>query len=200
MEKSTDTISFIDKIKSELIDIKDDGSIFLNQKFFRYTYDLSMINEDKFQELFGVSTRKEEDQITQRHCDLALAIQKVTEEIIIKMVKETKRLTSSENLCLSGGVALNCVANGKIEELKLFKNIYIQPASGDAGGSIGSALSINHMYFKRKRRYSKDYDLMKGSYLGPLYSNEEIMIMNKNSKQYTNIMNHLINYLIPQLN
>ena len=182
MEKSTDTISFIDKIKSELIDIKDDGSIFLNQKFFRYTYDLSMINEDKFQELFGVSTRKEEDQITQRHCDLALAIQKVTEEIIIKMVKETKRLTSSENLCLSGGVALNCVANGKIEELKLFKNIYIQPASGDAGGSIGSALSINHMYFKRKRRYSKDYDLMKGSYLGPLYSNEEIMIMNKKLK------------------
>jgi len=125
METSTDTISFIDKIKSEIVDIKDDGSIFLNQKYFKYTYDLSMVKEDKFQELFGISTRKEEDKITQKHCDLALAIQKVTEEIIIKMVKETKRLTSSENLCLSGGVALNCVANGKIEELKLFKNIYI---------------------------------------------------------------------------
>jgi carbamoyltransferase len=182
MENSSDTISFIDKIKSEIVDIKDDGSIFLNQKYFKYTHGLKMIKDDRFKELFGVPTRKEEEEITQKHCDLALAIQRVAEEIIINMVKETKKLTSSNNLCLSGGVALNCVANGKIEGLKLFKNIYIQPASGDAGGSLGSALAINHMYFDRERKYTLDYDLMKGSYLGPFYSNKEIMIINKKLK------------------
>ena len=113
---------------------------------------------------------------------MALAIQNVTEEIVIKMVKETKKLTKLNNLCLSGGVALNCVANGKIEELGLFENIYIQPASGDAGGSLGAALAINHMYFDSNRFYSKDYDLMKGSYLGPFFSNKEILITNKKYK------------------
>jgi len=106
----------------------------------------------------------------------------VTEEIVIKMVREAKKLTNSNNLCLSGGVALNCVANGKIEELGIFENIYIQPASGDAGGSLGAALSINHMYFDSERHYSKEYDLMKGSYLGPYFSNKEIIITNKKYK------------------
>ncbi len=182
IENSEDTISFINKIKSHIVDIKDDGSIFLNQKYFKYTFGLKMIEENKFKELFGLNTRKEEDEITQKHANLALAIQIVTEEIIIKMVKETKRLTLSNNLCLAGGVALNCVANGKIEELKIFNNIYIQPASGDAGGSLGAALAINHMYFDKDRTYSKDYDLMKGSYLGPYFSNKEIIITNKQYK------------------
>jgi carbamoyltransferase len=113
---------------------------------------------------------------------MALAIQKVTEEILIKMVKETKKLTNSKNLCLSGGVALNCVANGKIEELKLFDNIYIQPASGDAGGALGGALSINHMYYDCERIYSEAFDIMKGSYLGPYFSKKEILITNKKYK------------------
>ena len=113
---------------------------------------------------------------------MALAIQKVTEEIVIKIVKETKRITNSKNLCLSGGVALNCVANGKIQELKLFENIYIQPASGDAGGSLGCALAINHMYYDSERVFSNKYDLMNGSYLGPYYSNKEILIINKKFK------------------
>ena len=141
-----------------------------------------MIKENRFEKLFGLKTRNEQDKITQTHCNMALAIQRVTEEIVIKMVKETKRLTKAKNLCLSGGVALNCVANGKIEDLKIFDKIYIQPASGDAGGSLGSALAVNHMYFDKKRIYTKGYDLMKGSYLGPYYSNKEILIINKKYK------------------
>ena len=141
-----------------------------------------MIKENKFKSLFGLNTRKEDEEITQTHCNLALAIQKVTEDIVIKMVRETKRLTNSNNLCLSGGVALNCVANGKIDELEIFENIYIQPASGDAGGSLGAALAINHMYFDIERNYSKGYDLMRGSYLGPYFSDKEILITNKKYK------------------
>ena len=182
IEESEETKLFTEKIKSEVVDIKDDGSIFLNQKYFKYTYGLRMIKENKFKSLFGFNTRKEEEEITQTHCNMALAIQKVTEEIVIKMVQETKKLTNSNNLCLSGGVALNCVANGKIEKLGIFDNIYIQPASGDAGGSLGAALSINHMYFDSERHYSEEYDLMKGSYLGPYFSNKEIIITNKKYK------------------
>ena len=182
IESSEETKSFINKIKSNIVDIKDDGSIFLNQKFFKYTYGLRMIKENEFKKLFGLNSRKDEDKISQTHCNLALSIQKVVEEIVIKMVKETKKLTNSKNLCLSGGVALNCVANGKIDELKIFDNIYIQPASGDAGGSLGCALAINHMYYNVDRNFSKSYDLMKGAYLGPYFSKKEIIITNKKYK------------------
>ena len=182
IEGSDQTKSFIEKIKTKIVDIKEDGSIFLNQEYFQYTYGLKMINEKKFQNLFGIKIRKEEQNITQDHCNMALAIQTVTEEIVLKMVIETKRITNSKNLCLSGGVALNCVANGKIEELNLFDNIYIQPASGDAGGSLGCALAINHMYFGLARKYSNEYDLMKGSYLGPYFSKKEILITSKKYK------------------
>ena len=191
IEESDETKLFINKIKTEIVDIKNDGSIFLNQKYFKYTYGLRMIKESKFKYLFGLKSRKEKDEITQTHCNLALAIQKVTEEIVIKMVRETKKLTNSNNLCLSGGVALNCVANGKIEELGIFENIYIQPASGDAGGSLGAALAINHMYFDSDRIYSKDYDLMKGSYLGPYFSEKEILITNK---KYKAVYEHLVSF------
>ena len=182
IQASRETQLFIEKIKSEIVDLKEDGSIFLNQKYFKYTYGLKMINENKFIKLFGIKTRKEDEEITQTHCNMALAIQKVTEEIVINMVKETKKITNSKNLCLSGGVALNCVINGKIEELKLFDNIYIQPASGDSGGSLGAALAINHMYYDRERTYSNGYDLMQGSYLGPYFSDKEILIVNKRYK------------------
>ena len=182
IEDSEETKLFIKMIKSEIISIKDDGSIFLNQRYFKYTYGLKMIKENKFKSLFGFNSRKEEEDITQTHCNLALAIQKVTEEIVIKMATEAKRITNSKNLCLSGGVALNCVANGKIEELNIFDNIYIQPASGDAGGSLGAALAINHMYFDIERNYSNEYDLMKGSYLGPYFSKKDILIISKKYK------------------
>ena len=106
-----------------------------------------MIKENMFKSLFGFNTRKEEEEITQTHCNMALAIQKVTEEIVIKMVKETKRLTNSNCLCLAGGVALNCVANGKIEELGIFDKIYIQSCFRGCRRIIGCSLAINHMYF-----------------------------------------------------
>lgn len=182
IEDSNETKTFIEKIKSEIVDIKKDGSIFINQEYFKYTYGLKMINNNKFKSLFGLYARLEEEEISQSHCNMALAIQKVTEEIVIRMVKTTKKLTKSNNLCLSGGVALNCVANGKIDELGLFDNIYIQPASGDAGGSLGAALAVNHMYFNADRFYSDDYDLMNGSYLGPYFSDKEVLIMNKKYK------------------
>ena len=181
-ENSQETKIFIQKIKENIVDIKEDGSIFLNQSYFNYTFGMKMINDKRFKNLFGLSRRNSNDEITQTHCNMALAIQKVAEEIIINMAIETKRLTGSENLCLAGGVALNCVANGKIDELGIFKNIYIQPAAGDAGGSLGAALAIHHMYYKNKRKYSEGYDKMQGAYLGPYYSDKEIMIMNNKYK------------------
>ena len=180
--ESKETKLYISKIKDELIDIKEDGSIFLNQKYFKYASGSHMVDHEKFETLFGLKVRKESDEVLQSHCNMAFAIQDITEEIVIKMAKEAKRLTNSNNLCLSGGVALNCVANGKIHGLDLFKNIYIQPASGDAGGALGAALAANYMYFQNERVFTNSYDSMKGSYLGPYYSNKEITIMNKKYK------------------
>ena len=183
-KESNQTKNFIEIIKSEIVEIKSDGSIVLNQKYFNYTSGLRMINEKKFKNIFGIKRRSEENEILQVHCNLALAIQIITEEILIKMAIEAKKITKSENICLAGGVALNCVANGKLHKLKIFKNIYIQPAAGDAGGSLGSALALYHMYFSKDRIYKKDesQDLMKGTYLGPYYSKKEILIMNKKNK------------------
>ncbi len=183
-KESNQTKNFIEIIKSEIVEIKSDGSIVLNQKYFNYTSGLRMINEKKFKNIFGIKRRSEENEILQVHCNLALDIQIITEEILIKMAIEAKKITKSENICLAGGVALNCVANGKLHKLKIFKNIYIQPAAGDAGGSLGSALALYHMYFSKDRIYKKDesQDLMKGTYLGPYYSKKEILIMNKKNK------------------
>ena len=177
--EAKETISFVKKIKQEIVDIKEDGSIFLHQEYFRYSTGNRMINSRKFESLFGMPVRKEEEDLRQSHCNLAYAIQQVTEEIVILLAKEAKRITNSDNLCLSGGVALNCVANGKIHDLKLFKNIYIQPASGDAGGAMGCALAVNHMYFGEKRNFSDSFDLMQGGYLGPYYCDKEIHHINK---------------------
>ena len=134
------THDFADIIKKELISIKEDGSIWLDQSYFNYATGLKMIHEDKWAKLFGFKRREEEIDLEQHHCNLALAIQIVTEEIVIKMAKEAKRITGSDYLCLAGGVALNCVANGKLLKENLFKDIYIQPAAGDAGGALGAAL------------------------------------------------------------
>mgnify|MGYP003143820493 CR=1 FL=1 len=180
-----ETLLYISKIKEEIVDIKEDGSIFIHQNYFKYTTGNRMINSEKFESLFGLKLRNEEDQLQQSHCNLAFAIQQVTEEIVVLMAKEAKRLTNSNNLCLSGGVALNCVANGKIHDLGIFDNIYIQPASGDAGGALGCALAVNHMYYGLKRNYTDSYDLMHGSYLGPYYSAKEIHFVNRKFKAQT---------------
>lgn len=179
---SKKTKEFVKIIKQNLVDIKEDGSIWLNQKYYNYSTGLKMIKEKKWEKLFSLSKRNPESDITQNHCNLALAIQQVTEEIVIKMAKEAKRITNSENLCLAGGVALNCVANGKLIEEKIFKNIYIQPAAGDAGGSLGAALAVHHMYYDKTRNPDGINDKMLGSYLGPEYSDKEISLMNRKVK------------------
>jgi carbamoyltransferase len=180
--KSEQTTKFINQIKENIVDIKEDGSIWLNQDFFNYATGLKMINETKWEQMFGFKTVKPDGDIEQIHCNLAYAIQKLTEEIVLKMAKEAKRLTGSDYLCMSGGVALNCVANGKLLKENLFKEIYIQPASGDAGGSLGAALTAHYMYFENPREVVKKPDSMNGSYLGPEFSDKEINIAFKKHK------------------
>lgn len=179
---SEQTKQFIKVIKDNMIDIKTDGSVWLNQDFFNYATGLKMIKTSKWESLLGVKRRKPESDIEQIHCNLAIAIQIITEEIVIKLAHETKRVTGSKNLCLAGGVALNCVANGKLLKENIFENIYIQPAAGDAGGALGAALAIHNLYFNENRQFSIEEDQMQGSYLGPDFSNKEIMRMNKKVK------------------
>ncbi len=160
-------------IKDNLIDIKTDGSFRLNQDFFNYATGLTM-TDNKFHDLFGQNPRdSKKDKITQFHMDIASSIQKVTEEIIVKLAKSLKNEYGLKNLCLAGGVALNCVANGKLLKEKIFKNIWIQPAAGDAGGSLGAALAFWHLN-QNKERVISNTDGMQGSYLGPEYSQKEI--------------------------
>ncbi|MCI5055015.1 MAG: carbamoyltransferase [Flavobacteriales bacterium] len=174
---SEQTKRFIKTIKENLIDLKPDGSIFLDQRYFNYATGLRMIYDKKWEQLFGILKRKPESPFEQVHCDLALAIQMVTEEVVIKMAEEAKRLTNSNNLCLAGGVALNCVANGKLIEQKIFENVYIQPAAGDAGGAVGSALAAEHLYFGKER--TTQLRGMKGSYLGPEFDDKEVLKMSR---------------------
>jgi len=160
-------------ILDKLIDVKNDGTFKLNMDYFDYAIGLKMTN-DKFSELFGQPVRNpNKDLLTQFHMDVAASIQSVTEEIVIKLAKNIAKESDSKNLCMAGGVALNCVANGKILKEKIFDNIWIQPASGDAGGSLGAALALWHFELKNKRLEPLK-DQMKGSYLGPSFSNEEI--------------------------
>ena len=163
---------FVDKIY-KLIDIKDDGTFRLDQKFFEYATGLKMTN-NKFDNLFGEKRRNpKKEKLTQFHMDIAASIQKVTEEIMIKLARSLKKEYNLENLCLAGGVALNCVANGKILKEKIFKNIWIQPAAGDAGGSLGAALALWYIEQNNPRKINLN-DSMNGSYLGPEYNQNEI--------------------------
>ena len=163
-----------DKIKN-LIDIKEDGSFRLNQKYFNYATGLTMTNNN-FHDLFGQKPRDpKNERLTQFHMDIASSIQKITEEIMIKLVKAIRNEYGIKNLCLAGGVALNCVANGKILKEKIFDNIWIQPAAGDAGGSLGAALALWYIDQGNKRIINLNDD-MSGSYLGPEFSQDQIEI------------------------
>ncbi len=200
--KSEETSKFIELIKNNIVDIKDDGSIWLDQSYFKYATGLKMTNNKKWSKLFGFNRREPEAEIEQYHCNLALAIQMVTEEVVLKMAQEAKKITGSDNLCMAGGVALNCVANGKLIQKNIFKNVYIQPAAGDAGGALGAALAANHIYFGEKRKVNSTNDNMKGSYLGPDYSEKEINLMNKKVKavfnkydSYSELTNEIANHL-----
>ncbi len=164
---------YFEKILNNLIDLKDDGTFILDQSYFNYSTGLTMTNE-KFDKLFGQKPRKlESDLITNFHMDIAASIQKVTEKIMLMLAKSLKTEFKISNLCLAGGVALNCVANGKILEEKIFDNIWVQPAAGDAGGSLGSALAYWHIDLN-KERLNINEDNMQGSYLGNKFTDDEI--------------------------
>ncbi len=164
---------YVDKILEKIIDIKEDGTFRLNQKYFNYATGLTMTN-DKFHDLFGQKPRNpKSDEITQFHMNIASSIQKITEEIMIKLALSIRNEFKIKNLCLAGGVALNCVANGKILKEKIFDNIWIQPAAGDAGGSLGAALALYYNEQKNKRDVNSDDD-MQGSYLGCEFSQDDI--------------------------
>jgi carbamoyltransferase len=160
-------------IYEKLITIADDGSFQLDMSYFDYATGLTMTNK-KFHDLFGGSPRAAEAELTQREMDLAASIQKVTEDIVSRLAKNIASETGERNLCLAGGVALNCVANGILLRERIFDNIWIQPAAGDAGGALGAALSIWHLHYNKKRKISVHRDSMKGAYLGPEFSNDEI--------------------------
>ena len=159
-------------IEKELIDIKNDGSFTLNQKYFNFATGFTMINS-KFSTLFDNPPRKPETEIKQFHMDIASSIQKVTEKVLLLILSYSKKELRINNLCFAGGVALNCVANGLIRKKKIFKNIWIQPASGDAGGSLGAALALWHIHLKKKRIINQE-DNMSGSFLGPKYDDKKI--------------------------
>lgn len=164
---------YAQQIRDRLIEVKADGSFRLNIEYFNYCVGLTMTNR-RFDELFGGPARQPEDPLTQRHMDLAASIQAVLEEVILRMTRSLAAETGLENLCLAGGVALNCVANGKILRDGKFKRIWIQPASGDAGGALGAALAGYHLHENQPRQVSGGGDSMRGAFLGPEFSDQEI--------------------------
>ncbi len=167
------TPKYVDLIKNNLIHIYDDGSFKLNIDFFDFCTGLKMTNKN-FNNLFGGPPRKPESKITQKEMDIAASIQVVTEEIVLKIAKQVSIETGQKNLCLAGGVALNCVINGTLNKKKIFENIWIQPAAGDAGGALGAALGIYYLHYKKKRVIENNKDSMKGSLLGPKFDNLKI--------------------------
>tara|TARA_B100001175_G_scaffold314393_1_gene323664 strand:- start:144 stop:1982 length:1839 start_codon:yes stop_codon:yes gene_type:complete len=164
---------YADLIRKKLITVAEDGSFQLDMSYFDYATGLTMTNK-KFNKLFGGPPRKSETKITQREMDLAASVQKVTEDIVIELARGIAKETGERNLCLAGGVALNCVANGILLRKKIFDNIWIQPASGDAGGALGAALSTWYLHHNKERTISKKRDSMKGAYLGPEFTDAEI--------------------------
>jgi carbamoyltransferase len=168
------TAAYISKIKTDLVDIRDDGSILLNMKYFDYATGLKMVNEPRWQDLFGLPPRQPESEISQAYMDMALAIQTVTEEIVLSLCRTAKELSGSSSLVLAGGVALNCVANGKVLRARVFDDIWIQPAAGDAGGALGAAYTVWHIRERHERATRSAGDAMAGSLLGPEFSTKEI--------------------------
>jgi carbamoyltransferase len=163
---------YVQTILDNLIDIKPDGTFQLNQRYFNYSIGLTMTNS-QFNKLFGGPPRSPEGTLTQREMDIARSIQVVTEEVVLRLAKTIRQELAVDYLCLAGGVALNCVANGRVLREKLFKDIWIQPAAGDAGAALGAALSVWHEYLDQPRS-ANGTDKMQGAYLGPQSTIEEI--------------------------
>ena len=162
------------KILENMIDLREDGSFLLNMDYFDYATGLSMTNDSKWEKLFGFPRRKSESELNQHYMNMAYAIQEITEEMVLKLAETAKELTKSENIVLAGGVALNCVANGKLLRTKMFKGLWVQPASGDAGGSLGAAMAVHYISFGHERTNIEKRDSMKGAYLGPEFSDRDI--------------------------
>jgi carbamoyltransferase len=181
---------YVDIIRKNLVEIKNDGSVWLNQEYFNYATGLRMVHEDKWEKLFGFKSRRPEAELEAHHCNLGLAIQQITEEAVIKMAEEAKRLTNAQYLCMAGGVALNCVANGKIYNTRIFKDVFIQPAAGDAGGALGAAQAAYHIYFGKERVVPAKLDAMKGSYLGPEFSDMDV---ERIARKYDAVTTHFTN-------
>ncbi len=180
---------FKDLILSELVDLKEDGSFKLNMNYFNYCAGLTMTNK-KFQRLFGGPSRRPESRLTQREMDIARSIQEVTEEIMLRMAKHVYKETKQKNLCLAGGVALNCVGNGRILRDGPFENIWIQPAAGDSGGALGAALFVWYQYLGNQRNADGRKDMMQGAYLGPKFDSDYIAdYLNKNNISYVKLSN-----------
>jgi carbamoyltransferase len=171
---------YADKILEHLVDLKADGSFRLNQQYFNYTTGLTMTNR-RFAELFGQPVRSQESLLTQFHMDIAASVQRVTEEIVLRMTRTLAAETGERNLCLAGGVALNCVANGKVLRDGKFDQIWIQPAAGDAGGAVGAALAAYHLEFRHPREPTNALDAMSGSYLGPSFATADVETRLKNA-------------------
>lgn len=189
---------YTDLIYKHLIDLKEDGTFRLNMDYFNYAAGLTMTN-DKFHRLFGGPPRKSESTLTQKEMDLARSVQDVTEEVMLRLARSVQKETGVKNLCLSGGVALNCVANGKILKAKIFDEIFIQPAAGDAGGALGAALSAHYEYKNHPRKVNPN-DSMKGSYLGPSFTNEQIKSsLDKLNAKYTYLDDSKINQKLAQV-
>ncbi len=172
--ESQRTADFKKKIETELVDTRKDGSIVLNMDYFEYATGLKMVNEEKWEQLFGIPRRKPESEISQAYMDMALSIQQVTEEIVLRLACTARQLTGSKYLVLAGGVALNCVANGKILRAGIFEDLWIQPAAGDAGGAVGAAYAVWHIRDGNERQINGHSDAAQGSYLGPEFSDKEI--------------------------
>ena len=174
---SPDVARYIKLIKENLVDLRPDGSVWLDQEYFDYATGLKMVDEGKWAALFGFPKRQPEDELKDHHCNLGLAIQYLTEEVVLNMGREAKRLTNADALVMAGGVALNCVSNGKLQAAGIFKDIFIQPAAGDAGGALGAALAAYHIYFGKERQVTTERDAMRGSYLGPTFSDLDVELM-----------------------
>ena len=171
------TVAFKKKITTDLVDIREDGSIVLNMDYFNYATGLRMVDEERWGQLFGIPRRAPETEISQAYMDMALAIQEITEEIMLLLACTVRKLTDSKYLVLAGGVALNCVANGKILRAGIFDDLWIQPAAGDAGGAVGAAYAVWHIREGNERSVEGRTDTMKGSYLGPEFSDKEVRRM-----------------------
>jgi len=174
LKDAMQTKGFKQIILDHLVDLRPDGSILLNMKYFKYATGLKMTDDKKWEQLFCIPPRHAESSISQPYMNMALAIQEVTEEIVLKLAQTAKTITGADKLVMAGGVALNSVANGKIIGQKIFDDIWIQPAAGDAGGALGAALSAWHIGLDKERIIKNDPDAMKGAYLGPEFSNQQI--------------------------